>query len=338
MANRYREVETLETTRLEKAVALGLIIFLLVGGLWMMERLNALVPMPIRAANEYVPPAATAQQPPIEDELGLTPHRKEAERLSALAAEQQRALTDAEGRLSEATRDFQFRREEFRTGIEASRRTPEQDRTYQAARERYRQREREREIAQQAYQAAQTQSDTYAKKIQSLVTRADQLYTQRKRAHDLTLFSLQLAYCAACLALAWFLWRRGRQVEWRYLTLLTALLIAAGLQSLFLLLGYCWRLLDQVAQLGVSILGSVACAAVLVALKRYLFSPERLARARLAAHECPNCSTPFESGQKRCWDCGRPLTDVCPACGATHLRFAPYCAECGEAVPPPAAA
>lgn len=138
------------------------------------------------------------------------------------------------------------------------------------------------------------------------------------------------------LALAWWAWITGRRAQWRFLTVLTAFLAFAGLQLVFLAFRYCWELLSNIAQLGVSALGSAGCVIALVALKRYVFSPERVGRARLAAHGCPHCSTPFAGGQPRCWGCGRPLLDACPRCGAPHLRFAPHCSACGEAVPAPA--
>ena len=73
MANGYREVEELEVTRVEKALVIGLVVFLLIGGLWMFERMDRLILRPVLSAGEYSVAGVTLTEPPIEDELGVPP-------------------------------------------------------------------------------------------------------------------------------------------------------------------------------------------------------------------------------------------------------------------------
>jgi hypothetical protein len=130
--------------------------------------------------------------------------------------------------------------------------------------------------------------------------------------------------------MAWILWQLGRRRRWQYQTIFSAFFIASVLQLVFLLFRYCWELfLEDYAALGISILGTVVCILAIIAIKRWLFSPERLAEVRLAGHRCAICSTPFTDSQTHCWHCGKPLVEKCQTCGGGRLLYAPYCGNCG---------
>lgn len=322
MPGAYREAEEMETTRVEKALLLGLVVFLLIGGLWMLNQIESLVPSPDRAD--------------VEVEMNVGPVRAAVEQLQTVVSARQNALAAREKAAAQADKAYQFRREEFRTGIEASRRSPGQDAEYRQARRTYEATQADVRGAEAAVRQAEAQLAGPQARFDALERRVGDIYEGRVHRRELLLFVLRFGYAGATLTLAWLAWQRGRRARWRFLSLLTGFLLAAVGQLVILALMYLWGLLEGIAQLGIAALGALGCALALMALKRWVFNHERITRARLAHRVCPACATPFEPDQAHCWDCGRALVEACPHCGGAHLRFAPHCRNCGQAVPAPA--
>lgn len=48
---------------------------------------------------------------------------------------------------------------------------------------------------------------------------------------------------------------------------------------------------------------------------------------------CPHCKTAALNGAKFCRQCGRPLGNLCPACGASNPAESNFCGECGTMIP-----
>jgi hypothetical protein len=341
MATGIREAEELEVTRVEKVLMLGLVVFLLIGAFWALERMDNLVPQPVMTRTTYSSGGydydggwagnrRREQAPPIEETVGIPPVRARVEKLQMGVNVRRMQLDRANAAVREADRKYQFGREEFRTGIEAARRTGAQQAEYQQGRALYTQSIASRDAAKAALAKAETELADPRKQLTALENKAWKIYTRRTHQRDLLLFVLHFAYAGACFWVSWRLWRWGRNSQWRFVSVMTAMLTASVIQLVFLAFRYCWELLQGLAQLGVALLGSVGCILAIVALKRYVFNPERLARARLAGQCCPNCSTRFEPGQAYCWDCGRGLTEPCTHCGAMRLRHAPHCSVCGQ--------
>lgn len=320
----YREAEEMETTRVEKALLLGLVVFLLMAGLWVLNQTELLVPSPDRAD--------------VEAAVKIGPARATVERLQAVVTVRRAALAAREKRAAEADKAYQFRREEFRTGLEARRRDPNQDADYRQSRQVYEVAQAVERRSEAAVRQAEAQLAGPQTRLGILERRVGDIYGRRVHRRELLLFALRFGYAGATLALAWLAWQRGRRARWRFLSLLTGFLLAAVAQLVVLALMYLWGLLEGIAQLGVAALGTLGCALALIALKRWVFNRERITRARLAQRVCPLCATPFEPNQAHCWDCGRALVEACPHCGGAHLRFAPHCRNCGQSVPAPAAA
>ena len=341
MATGIREAEDLEITRVEKVLMLGLVVFLLIGAFWALEHIDNLVPQPVISRTAYSSGGQgydgewgrdrpREQSPPIEETVGIPPLRTRVEKLQQVVNVRRAKLDRASAVVREADRKYQFGREEFRTGIEGAQRTGVQEAAYQRARALYTLSIAARDTAKTALAKAEGDLADPHKQLTALEDKAQKVYAQRTQQRDLLLFVLHFAYAGACFWVSWRLWRWGRNAQWRFLTIFTAMLTASVIQLLFLAFRYCWEILQGLAQLGVAFLGSVGCIAAIVALKRYVFNPERLARSRLAGRCCPNCSTPFESGQAYCWDCGRSLVEPCAQCGEMRLRYASHCGNCGK--------
>ncbi|HEY3411416.1 MAG TPA: zinc ribbon domain-containing protein [Armatimonadota bacterium] len=341
MATGIRESEELEITRVEKVLMLGLVVFLLIGALWALEHMDNLVPQPVLSRTAYqseyygydgrwAGDRPRESGPPIEDAVGIPPVRARVEKLQHVVNVRRAQLDRANAVVREADRQYQFGREEFRTGIEAAQRTGAQEAAYRRARALYERAIAVRNAAKAALAKAEADLAGPQGQLTALEKKAGQIYSKRTHQRDIILFVLHFAFAGVCFWISWSLWRWGRNTQWRFLTILTALLTASVIQLIFLAFRYCWEIFQGLAQLGVALLGSVGCILAIVALKRYVFNPERLARSRLAGRCCPNCSTRFEPGQAYCWDCGRSLQETCEHCGVNRLRYAPHCGNCGK--------
>ena len=99
------EHEALEVTRLEKVLAAGLVLFMLIGGAWVLGRLGRIPRAPDSSA--------------LMERHGIPPLEQELSRLNEMLAVADRGYREARSRADEAQREYEFRREEYRTRLDA---------------------------------------------------------------------------------------------------------------------------------------------------------------------------------------------------------------------------
>lgn len=308
---------------MEKVLLAALVAFLLVGGFWVQGRFEELIPAPVLQSYDG--------RQGIEDEVGVSPLRSRVDKLQVVANNRQSTLGGKENARDEAAKKYEFRREEYRTAMEAGGASAVQRGAFEKARASLSAAQAEiapaKLIADEAAQGLAKERANF----EAASARARDIFESRELQRSVKMFALHFGFAAGCVGIAWIVWQQGRQKRWRYLTILTALFTASVLQLLFLLFEYCWRLfLEAYAALGVSLLGTVVCILAIIGIKRWLFSPERLAESRLGASRCPLCSTPFTESQNHCWHCGHALVEDCETCGSRRLLYAPHCGNCGS--------
>ncbi len=339
MSNSYSEIEEQEGTRIEKVLLFALVAFLLVGGFWVFSRIESLLPAPelqnVSNYSELGMPNTQALS--IEEELGIPKLRNEVQKLQKIADNRQATLANVLAAQSKAEEEYKFRREEYRTAMQAGTVTKNQRSVFEAKRATFQVVSTHVLPAQAAVDGATKRVADTQSRLNSASNRARDVLQIRSFQRNVKLFAIHFSYAACCLGLSWALWQSTRRRRWRYQTIATALFTASVLQLLFLLFRYSWTLvLEDFAVLGVAAMGSIICILAIVAIKRWLFSPERLAEARLSARRCVTCATPFVESQSHCWKCGKPVVERCASCGANRLVFAPHCGSCGSStsVPP----
>jgi len=333
MAKGFPEVEEQEGTRIEKVLLVALVAFLLVGSFWALERIESIFPSPVLQG--YSDPNDTAGFPrdtsvSVEDEIGVTRLRSEIQKVQQQLDNRNSALAKALAAKNKAEEIYKFRREEFRTAMQAGNASEAQRSAFEASRTAL-------ERATALVAPAQAETDLASRnlaseqqKVTAAAKRAQNIFEARSFQRNVKLFAFHFSFAAFCLGLSWVLWLRGRKARWQYQAILTALFTASVLQLLFLFLRYSWELFfENIATLAISGIGTAACILAIIAIKRWLFSPQRLAQARLSSRRCAICATPFLESQSHCWKCGQPLVEKCPSCGSNRLIFAPYCGNCG---------
>lgn len=333
MATGYPEVEQQEGTRLEKFLLAALVAFLLVGGFWALSRIEDRFPQPVLRsypADAYNGGTSEGRTLGVEDELGVTAIRNRLQQLQQVADNRHATLEKVRAAQRKADEDYKFRREEYRTAMQAGHASAAQRTAFESSRSAYQAATARIAPAQAESDAASKSLDSGQAELNAAAKRAEAVFDERTFHRNLKIFGYHFGYAGACLGLSWILWQLGRKKRWRYQTILSAFFISSILQLLFLLFRYCWELfLDDYALLGVSVLGAIVCILAIVGIKRWLFSPTRLALARLDSRRCPYCATSFAETQTHCWHCGQALREDCVSCGASRLILASHCGNCG---------
>jgi hypothetical protein len=309
------EAEERETSRAEKLLATGLVIFLLIGGFWVMDRLTSFVERPDWQA------IAAAE--------GLTGTEEALRQVEADYYRADEATREARVAVERARSEYEYRKEEYRVALERGLDDPalaglhEQARTaYDVARENY----ALAEATQRSFEARVTAPRAaYAEASR----RVDEAYGRAQDRYELLAFLLRFGYALPLFALSVWAWLGLRRRHGRNLIVATAFMAFAGLQAIALVFQYGWYILRDIGPIALSLAGSAVCITGLVALRRWAANPRRLATARLRRGQCPYCGYPLAPGAAHCAGCGRGLVEPCPECGRGSVPESPYCPHCG---------
>ena len=292
------DVEEIQTTRSEKALAVVLAVFLLIGAGWAYEQLGDAARGTFEARVEAEDRAAVARLDVAEI------------RSSEAAAAERRAFTE-----------LVTAREAYRTALDAD--EPAQD-----LRRAYERRQRDVIAAEAARNAADADADAVRP---AALAAADRIATEEQRAHDrgaLLAFVLRLAALVALLAAGLWLLGRLRRAGSRWLPVAFAPVGAATVLALFLAGDYVSDYLDPLdfGPLVISLVGIVLTLVGFAALQRYL--ARRIPARRVRKGECPFCGYPAGRGN-HCEGCGRNVVADCATCAGPRRVGTLHCRACG---------
>jgi len=315
---RHPEMDEIESSRAEKLLAIGLVVFLLVGGFWILDRLGSLPTRPdymTVAAAEGLPAAESAyRQAETDYQRGLD------------AAEQARSA------MEQARADYEFMREEYRVALERGVDDPALAQAHETARVAFELASTRFEIADAARASLETKLIEPLATYRTTVDRVDRAAKRAEDRYQLIAFALRFGYTFPLFGLSVWLWLRLRRRNARYLILATGFMGFGGIQAVGLIGQYGWYLLRDIGPIAISVTGSAVCVAGLVALRRWLGSARRLATSRLRRGQCPYCGFPLPDGTAHCVGCGRQVLESCPDCGHGNVRESPHCRGCGRAL------
>jgi hypothetical protein len=297
------EIEEIQTTKSEKLLAFVLAVFLLIGGIWFYTKLDRF--------------ERTSYQPL---ERVATPAERTA--IDRYEAAQQQLATATE-RVRRARQELVFRREAYRTALDANEPARQLRAGYENAQASLTQAQDERAAASAAVRAARPAADAAFQRVSR---------EQRESAHhgELTTFALRLGYVLAVMGLAYWLlgWLRRRRS--RYLPLGMAAVGFAAILALFMAGDYLTDYID-VRSLGpfvLSFAGIALTVGAFVGLQRYL--ARRIPYRRVRKGECPFCGYPVH-GNDHCEGCGRTVVGECTTCARPRRVGTLHCGACGQA-------
>jgi hypothetical protein len=293
------DVDEIQTTRGEKALAVVLAIFLLIGLVWAYTKIDT------RGPYSAEPVVLSA-----EDEAAIAAHEAALEELSAAQATRTRAFAELE-----------LKRERYRTALDAGQAAPELRRDYRAA-------ERAFAAAQARLAAAQAREAETRPAAEAAQERRFQEERERFLSEDRVTFLLRLAFVLVVLGAAYGLLVALRGS--RYFTVAIAGVGAAAVLSLVFAGDYTEDYVDLQAT-GPVVLSLAGVALTLGAfwgLQRYL--QRRIPLRRVRKRECPFCGFPVGANE-RCEGCGRGVVSSCSHCGERRRVGVLFCGSCGRA-------
>jgi hypothetical protein len=294
------EVEEIESTKSEKALAVVLTVFLLIGAMWTYAKLDDLG----RGSIAQVTPTSQ-ERAAIARSQGL-----------------ERRQSQVDDSVRQARGDLELAREAYRTALDAGQAAPALRARYEHAQSRYAQ-----------LQAQLARVSAAAAAARPAATAAGTRVSARQRdAYDRQAWiaaGLRLGFAAALLVLGYWLLTRLRRRRTRYLPLAFAVIATAAIVALTFACDYLTDYIDplDLGPLVLSLFGVAATVAAFAVLQRHL--ARRIPIRRVRKGECPFCGYPVRAGGTRCEGCGREVIGECAACAAARRVGTAHCAACG---------
>jgi hypothetical protein len=292
------DIDEIQTTRGEKALAFVLALFLLIGLAWAYVQLDTRAP--------YGPP------PPLTIE-----ERAAIEELAVA----EKALRAAEQARDAALVDLDVRRERYRTALDAGRTAPLLEARYRRA--------------EAAYIASREGVASARARVASLQPAADAAHKRQageseaqRRSDERLTFFLRLAFVLGLLGAAYGVLHALRGS--RYYTLALAGVVAAAL----MVFGFAGDYTEDYVELRnhgpvvLAIAGILLTLGAFWSLQRYL--RRRIPIRRLRKGECAFCGFPT-AGNTSCEGCGRAVAGSCTECGERRRVGVRFCGSCGHA-------
>lgn len=312
----HPEVDEVESSRVEKLLAAGLVVFLLIGGFWAMGRLGSIPKTP-----DYAAISAAAGMPAVEEAY----RRAQSDHSRAAEAAQQAAATAEQARA-----EYEFRREEYRVALERGAGDPKLAQAHETARVAYEKAAAQAELAEATRASMEARLAGPQARWQEASDAAASAMQRAEDRYQLTVFALRFGYALPLFAFAVWLWLSLRRRRTRYLVIATAFMGFAGIQAVGLVGQYGWYLMRDIGPIALSVTGSAVCVAGLVALKRWASSAKLVTGGRLRRGQCPYCGFPLQGDPEFCAGCGRRVAVACSACGGSNISESQYCRRCGK--------
>jgi hypothetical protein len=294
------DVEEIETTKSEKLLAVVLVAFLLVGGIWTYDKLG-------EVAHYAVGPDAALE------------HRAEIDRLAAADMRAATAASEEQRALEELT----LAREAYRTALDAGEAADALKLEYDAARTVY----ARAQVETRAARARAAALRPAAEKAQQELSQEVEREADRQA---LLAFLLRFGLVVGLLAVGFWLLSLARRAGTRWFPLAVAFLGFGVLLAFGFAADYVTDYLDPL-DLGPLVLSFVGIALTLVgfaALQRYL--ARRIPARRVRKSECAFCGFPAGAGD-HCEGCGRPVVASCARCAQPRRVGTLHCRACGQA-------
>jgi hypothetical protein len=297
------DIEEIQTTKTEKFLAGVLAVFLLISGVWTYQKIDDWVAdaVEVRASSSGADQAAIARFQRAQNEFYVA----------------QRTFRGAE-------RNLVFRREEYRTALDAGRKAPQLERAYHGAQKRL-------TSTRRALGAAEVEVKRTHPQAEAAQRRAFAELQQRQDRRELYSFLFRLALVVASIVAAFCLLLVLHRRRTRYLPLSLGVVAAATVLAFVLAGDYVTDYVNPL-DLGVLFLGLFgACVTVLAFTALQWYMRRRIPARRVRRGLCPFCGYPARTGNVHCEDCGRDVIAPCARCDQPRRVGARHCAACGAA-------
>jgi hypothetical protein len=303
----------IETTGVEKLLAVVLAVFIAIGAVWTYVKLDEVAKKD--STSTYLPDRKLIDR----EELSAIERHRQAIRSVQGARSDRRA----------AIRELELRREAYRTALDADQPGAELQAEYEFAQARFD--SASRELATAAAVEARARPEATDARGQLTEQRADaaRRADDDRARHDRIVFVLRLVLLTLMLGGAYLLLSRLRSRHSRYLPAALAWIGATAILAIVMAGDYTdnYVELDEFGPLAISIVGIVMTLVAFVALQRFL--AKRVPARRVRRGECPFCGFPLRD-KPHCEGCGRAVIASCSSCQKDRRVGTPRCGCCGS--------
>lgn len=303
--------EEMETSGSEKVLAVVLAAFIAVGFIWALFKIDEIGKPELL---NYVAPASV-----LSDNQQAAVARNNQAR---------RAVFGAQSAAHTARRQVEFKREAFRTALEAGQPATALEADYRNAQARYTAALRGARDARQRVAVTQPAASAARQVVNTASQKRSRDSESRQDSHDRQTFILRLLWVLALLGLGYRLLGRLRTTRSRYLPVGLAWIGAAALTGLVMAADYAGEYIgfSELGPLAISLVGIGLTLLAFAALQRYL--QRRVPLRRVRKQQCPFCGFPVGAGA-HCEGCGRAVQAACSTCQSPRRVGTQHCAACG---------
>ncbi len=302
----------IETSAVEKILALVLAVFIAIGAVWGYVKLDEVAK---NDSTSYVPDRRLID--PAEFSA-IQKHRRAIRSVERTRRERRAA-----------TRQLELRREAYRTALDAGEPSAELQAAYESSQARLAAVSRELGAAVRVEVKSRPSAAEAQERLTELRQSAAQKEDEDRARHDRIVFLLRLALLVLMLAAAYWLLIRLRSQNSRYLPAALAWIGATAVLAAVMATDYTNNYLEfaEVGPLAISIAGIVLTLIAFVALQRFL--AKRVPARRVRRGECPFCGFPLRD-KPHCEGCGRAVIAGCASCQKDRRVGTPRCGYCGN--------
>ena len=311
-------VEEVEITRSEKFLAFVLAAFLLIGGIWV-----------------YAEPLDRKAKFGGLDSMfqvhGQKKFGSKHDRSTIKAHDNAVNRVDDLKQLARKRReDLEFKRESYRTALDAGKPAGEEEQAYQRAQAKLKKTNKEVRVAERSVQIAAPAAKAAERNVAAARRAANKEAKQRAHNRKLLTFFLRLAFVLGTLGVAYLLFNRMRRRNSRYLPVAWAGIGFATALALVMATDYTTDYIDvgEIGPLVLSLTGITFTLLAIAALQRFL--AKRTPQRRVRRNQCPFCGYPV-TDNSHCEGCGRKVIAECSSCGSPRRVGSQHCRSCGKA-------
>lgn len=298
------DLEEIESTRSEKALALVLVVFLLIGTLWFYAKVDNWV-TGAAPSWEYTP----AEQAVLDRQMEAWEKNDEASR-----------------ELESAKTDLETSRENLNLAIAQDENTDDEEKALDAAEDEF---DAARAAEEQAFKESQAADDAVA----AMEKKREEMFQEPTSQEQWIIAGIRLGFVIAWISAGFVMLGRLRSRQSRFLALAFSVLAAGVITSLVFAVDYITDWIDwrDLGPLVLSIFGVIVTVIAFISLQRYL--TKRIPARRVRKGDCPFCGYPIRgtAGEEHCEGCGREVVAPCSSCAKPRRVGANFCAVCGSA-------
>ena len=298
------DLEEIESTRSEKALAIILVVFLLIGTLWFYFKVPGWVTGQSMADWEYTP----AQQALIDEQNTAWKLNEQATR-----------------ELDIAKADADIALNNLNVAINKGEPTEELQVIYDEAQAKY-------EEARANEDKANQRSIAADEAVQNMEEDRQEQFGKPSVGKQWTIAGIRFGFVIAWLSAGFWLLARLRSKQSRFLALAFSVIGAGVITAFVFAVDYITDWIDwqDLGPLVLSLFGVIITVISFISLQRYL--AKRIPARRVRKGDCPFCGYPVRGGpgEDNCEGCGREVIAACANCGKPRRVGSAHCAHCGQ--------